>query len=393
MAGGLDQSLPDVFYTHWQAMRIEGSAQVQLHCPPSLLLATLPVSDSVTPYLVVATAAERRQPIATEAQERHTMPAEISFIDGKAEAAFALKPAWWDVGGEYVLDHIPNSEEMLKAAHLDWGVETQPVLNQDGQFIRGYSTTVRTDTGTHLGIMSDSYRVVQNRDAFRFLDSLLMDGVMRYESAGALRGGRSVWVLGRMPSVDTIAEGDDVRRYVLFMTSHDGTGAIHCLPTSVRVVCANTAAMAIRGHRGIRHIGDMDAKLKQAHELLSQADEQFTMFRDKAKLLASCRYSREQANQYIATLLPKPEQEGRSTTIYERKVESIRTAFRGERNQLPSIRGTWWSLYNSVSEAVDHGRFYAFKGNRAESRMTSVLMGPGADLKRQAFDLAVEMAS
>ena len=24
------------------------------------------------------------------------MSAEISFIDGKAEAAFALRPAWWD---------------------------------------------------------------------------------------------------------------------------------------------------------------------------------------------------------------------------------------------------------------------------------------------------------
>jgi len=321
------------------------------------------------------------------------MPAEISFIDGKAEAAFALKPAWWDVQGEYVLDHVPNSGEMIEAAHLDWEVELQPIYDNDGRHIPGFATSIRQDTGLHLGVMSDSYRVVQNRDAFRFLDNLLRDGIMKYESAGALRGGRTVWALARMPSVDQIAEGDQLQRYVLWLNSHDAGGALYAIPTSVRVVCQNTAALAIRGQRGIRHIGDMTAKLDQAHKLLSQADEQFTDFCHKSKLLAKRRYSREQANDYIATLVPKPENEGRSTTIHERKVEAIRTAFRSDRNQLPSIRGTFWSLYNSVSEAVDHGKFYTFKGNRAENKMMSVLMGPGAEFKRKAFDLAYAMAN
>ena len=51
------------------------------------------------------------------------MSSQISFIDGVAEAATALKPAWWDVGGRCVLDHVPDSEEMIKAAHLDWEVK------------------------------------------------------------------------------------------------------------------------------------------------------------------------------------------------------------------------------------------------------------------------------
>lgn len=149
------------------------------------------------------------------------MSADISFLNGNAEAAFALKPAWWDVRNEYVLDHIPNSEEMIRAAHLDWHVDLQPVYNREGQIIPGFATSIRTDTGLHLGIMSDSYRVVQNADAFTFLDGLLKDGIMRYESAGALRGGRTVWALARMPSVDEIAEGDQLNRYVLWLNSHD----------------------------------------------------------------------------------------------------------------------------------------------------------------------------
>ena len=323
------------------------------------------------------------------------MPAQISFRNDKAEAAFALKPAWWDTANEYVLDHVPTSDEMIQAARLDWPVQSQPIYNEQGQVIEGFSTTVRMDTGDHLGVVSDSYRVVQNAEGFQFLDDLLQDGVMSYESAGALRGGRTVWALARMPSVDMIAEGDTVNRYCLWLNSHDGTGAIYAIPTSVRVVCANTAALAIRGQRGIRHIGDMNAKLKQAHYLLSQADHQFSGFRDRGQLLASRRYSRLDAKQFINTLIPESVETGRSLSIRERKVDEVRKTLRNERQNLPSIKGTWWSLYNAVSEAVDHGGFYSFRGSvraRAENRMTSILMGSGADFKRQAFNLAYDMA-
>ena len=326
------------------------------------------------------------------------MAANISFIDGKAEAAFALKPAWWDTANEYTLDHVPNSEEMIKAAHLDWEVEMQPIYDNDGRLIPGHATSIRTDTGLHLGVMSDQYRPIQNKTAFSFLDSLLKDGgIMRFESAGALRGGRTVWALARMPSVDQIAEGDALNRYVLWLNSHDATGALYAIPTNVRVVCSNTARLAIRHQNGIRHIGDMTSKLTAAHKLLSQADKAFTDFRDKAQVLAKRRYSREQANEYVDTLVPVPDTEGRASKIRERKVQAIRDAFASERNQLPSIRGTWWSLYNSVSEAVDHGRFFAFKGDgrtRAENRLQSVVInGPGVDLKQKAFDLALAMAT
>ena len=324
------------------------------------------------------------------------MPANISFVDGKAEAAFALKPAWWDASGEYVLDHVPNSDEMLKAAHLNWNVETQPIYDDDGRRIPGYATTIRSDTGRHLGVMSDSYQVVQNRDAFRFMDDLLRDGIMRYEAAGALRSGRTVWVLARMPSVDMIAEGDDLQRFVLWLNSHDATGALYAIPTSVRVVCANTAALAIRGQRGIRHIGDMTEKLSQAHDLLSQANEQFTNFREQGQVLANRRYSPIDAKQFLTTLLPAPEESGRSLSIRERKVQEIDRALGKERQNLPAIKGTWWSLYNAVSEAVDHGRFYGWRGQgrqRSENRMASVLMGAAADFKQRAFDLALSMAS
>jgi phage/plasmid-like protein (TIGR03299 family) len=151
-----------------------------------------------------------------------------------------------------------------------------------------------------LGVVSDRYKIVQNTDAFNFLDSLLQDGVIRYESAGALKGGRVVWALARMPSQDEIAPGDVSRRYILFSTTHDGSGSVHALPTSVRVVCANTLRIATASDCGFRHTGDVAKKLEFARQYLSQFDEKFTLFRDKARVLAQRHYSPQQSRDFMS---------------------------------------------------------------------------------------------
>ena len=84
--------------------------------------------------------------------------------------------------------------EALTNSHADYKVEKQPIVtltpsildalndeNTDLDTIRGlllentYSNkmaTVRLDKETALGIVSDSYGVVQNEDAFKFIDTL-----------------------------------------------------------------------------------------------------------------------------------------------------------------------------------------------------------------------------
>lgn len=321
------------------------------------------------------------------------MAHEISNRNGTDEAFYALKPAWHGLGT--VLDHAPNSEEAIKAAHLDWRIDREPIKTESGLIVPDTYATVRADDPrTVLGTVSGRYKIVQNREAFAFLDGLLQDGVMKYESAGALRGGCIVWLLARMPSSDEIAEGDITNRYVLFSTSHDGSASIHAVPTSVRVVCANTLRVATASDVGIRHTGDVTGKLEIARQYLSQFDQKFTAFRDHARVLATRQFSRDQAHEYLAGLFPEVKEPGRARSIRDRKVAQIRKNYQSPRQQMPSIKGTWWALLNSVTELIDHGGTYRGKGrDRAENRMLSTVDGAGADLKVKAYKLAVEMAS
>jgi len=329
------------------------------------------------------------------------MAANLSILEnGTIEAATALKPAWWDASGANTLNYVPDSDAMITAAHLGWQVGLHECRDELGNGI-GYYFTRREDTRLTLGAgLSDGYKPVQNAEGFKCLDGLLQDGVMRYESAGALDGGKTVWALARMPSQDYVAEGDALNRYLLWLNSHDGKGGLFCIPTSVRVVCQNTARLAIAGQKGIRHTGDMQSKIREVSLMLSQYDKQFTLFRDKAQKLAARKFDRQAACDYIATLFPEKQADGeplaqRAATIRARRVESVRVAMRAERQKLPSIAGTWWALYNGISEAVDHGGLFTVHGEgkeKAENAMRQKMDGVGADFKTQAFELALAMA-
>ncbi|MCY2966274.1 MAG: DUF932 domain-containing protein [Planctomycetota bacterium] len=317
---------------------------------------------------------------------------------GQIEACFAgngsaVNPAWHNLG-KLIVDAV-TSRDMIQFSGMDWDVGLEELKTESGIVVPDYFATVRKDSGKILGVVGKRYKIVQNRDAFAFLDSLTSSGEMLYESAGVLRGGGTVWCLARLPSVDEIAPGDSSYRYVLFSTSHDGTGAIQAIPTSIRIVCANTLAVAVGSNRGIRHTENVRDRMAEARLILSQYDKSFDLFRDSARKLAETKYSADQAKQYILELFPEVREEGKSQTIRNNKVEQIRAAWRNERNNLPSIKGTWWQLVNAVTETIDHDSTrtsWKRDQHKAENRFQSLFAGAGADMKTRALNLAKQIA-
>jgi len=131
---------------------------------------------------------------------------------------------------------------------------------------------MRTSDNTPLGIVTDRYAIVQNKEAFAFTDELLGHGV-RYETAGSLASGKKVWLLARMENT-TIAE-ENVDPFLVFSNCHDGTGAIRVAITPVRVVCQNTLNLALstaNRHWSCVHKGDIQSKLDEARFTLASAE-------------------------------------------------------------------------------------------------------------------------
>lgn len=98
-------------------------------------------------------------------------------------------PPWHNLGIE--LNHPKTAREAIEIAGLDFTVikkrlEVSTGLNQDTFAI------VRTDTGDILGIVSESYEPIQNRDAFTFFDILIGTGEAIYKTAGTLGCGERI---------------------------------------------------------------------------------------------------------------------------------------------------------------------------------------------------------
>lgn len=81
-----------------------------------------------------------------------------------------------------VIKEAPTSEDAIKLAELDWDVISKPIFDEFGRELRGYKVNQRSSDNKNLGIVTDRYRVVQNREAFAFTDALLGEGV-KYETA------------------------------------------------------------------------------------------------------------------------------------------------------------------------------------------------------------------
>ena len=144
-------------------------------------------------------------------------------MSANVESMFYVREKPWHGLGTRV-DEAPTSIDALVLAGLDWQVNQKNVYTQDGNIIPGYKANIRGTDDSALGIVSDKYKVVQNEDAFQFTDDLLGAGVT-YETAGALQGGRKVWMLAKMPQ-RYIISGDEITPYLVVMNSHDGSSGI-----------------------------------------------------------------------------------------------------------------------------------------------------------------------
>jgi len=339
------------------------------------------------------------------------MSANVQQVGGVSQAFTALTPAWWDRDSEYVADHYLTSDEVWgDKGLLNFEYALKPIYDEKGNDVGGnWRRTVRPDTGVTVGVgMKKNYKIVQPRKAFEWMDSLMNDGVMRYASAGVLGVGGQIWVLGCIPESDADDKAvDKHRKYVLWLDDFTGGSSLLWFPCFTRVVCENTANIA-KGERdterfcGIRHSGDVDAKLAAARKAIIEAEQAFLRYNADCRTLLDHTYSPAQASEFIETLVPTPVDgdgnpvEGRSATIRERKVEAIRQGMRHPSNQQGDMKGTYWQLYNAVTFAVDHGNVFAFRGQegsdkRRKNRWVSLMTGDGAKLKAKALDTALAM--
>ena len=258
---------------------------------------------------------------------------------------------------------------------------------------KGFKATLREDTGDVLGIVSDEYEVVDNRDAFRFLDALI-GSELHFETAGSLWGGRRVWCLARLPGHVELG-GDLSATYIYVANSHDGSMAVTAAVTPIRVVCANTLGAALRqAEHGasaqrtfrFRHTGNLQTKFAEARQVLGMTIDYQRQFKALADRLALQPFSEAALEHRVLRYLWVVDDDTgpRARANRERAIERVLAIYRG-RGAAGDTTGnsprSKWTAFNAIAEHLDYGRRYTTRTSQVQRSFEDT------SVKQRASDL------
>jgi phage/plasmid-like protein (TIGR03299 family) len=283
-----------------------------------------------------------------------------TFADGTASVFSNREPMWHKLGT--TTDKALTVEEALATAQMDWLVEKAPlqvVYNGEVVPVKDKFATVRQHSKkAHpdvLGVVGDRYEVVQNHEAFEILNDIVDQSGAVFETAGALAGGKRVFVSMELPKHVEFSNGDTAGLYLLATNSHDGRTACQIAVTPIRVVCQNTLTMAVRAARSsfsIRHTKNASRRIEEARAALGLTFTYIDAFQMEVERLISEEFTKREFERLIADVFPAVNEDNTLAV----KNAGERTAALLDLWDAPTqanSRGTKWAAYNSVVEYLD----------------------------------------
>ncbi|OTG87376.1 DUF932 domain-containing protein [Acinetobacter sp. ANC 3813] len=338
------------------------------------------------------------------------------------QMAYVGQTPWHGLGNR--LTHNQPIEVWAQQAGMDWRIESSNVSymvqNERGQSIimpyEEQRVLYRSDTHAPLSVVSQRYQEVQPKEILEFYRDLTEQSGFELETAGVLKGGKKFWALARTGQ-STALKGKDVSNgYILLATACDGTLATTAQFTSIRVVCNNTLAIALKGQSSsagvvkVPHSTRFDAdKIKQQlgisvrtwdehmYEMKQLSQRKVTQGEAAAYFDAvfnntsfGSQDQEENIIQFYRNVASQANPATNKTEPNARAMSKAMNMFNGQGRgaDLASAKDTAYGLLCSITEFVDHER----RAMSQDHRLDSAWFGAGAGLKQRGLELALRLA-
>jgi phage/plasmid-like protein (TIGR03299 family) len=316
--------------------------------------------------------------------------------------AWAHQVPWHGLGNR-VEDSV-TVDEMLLAAGLDWSVDQHDCwADINGSRISvGRKALVRSSDSKILTVTGPGWKPLQNAEALGFFREYAEAGGATLETAGSLRGGKIVWGLARVATGFTINSNDHVKGYILLVSPHEVGKSITVRTTSVRVVCANTLAMAggVAGKNAeYRQSHIMDFDVEAAKATVELVKTQIAQMAINAETLSQMQMSDYDTVRFLAKFFQPMTKEEEAVASEEQRTASL-LADPTLRN--PALEGTlWavkkapgatpgnaWGVLNGVTYWTDH-----MAGRSSDARLFNSWLGDLSRKKSAVANGLLEMAA
>ena len=341
------------------------------------------------------------------------------------QMAYVGETPWHGLGNQ--LSQNQPIEIWAQQAGMDWRIESSNVSymaqNERGQSIimpyEEQRVLYRSDTYAPLSVVSQRFLEVQPREILEFYRDLTEQSGFELETAGVLKGGKKFWALARTGQSSALKGKDVSKGYILLATACDGTLATTAQFTSIRVVCNNTLAIALRGQNSsagvvkVPHSTKFDAdKVKQQLGISVRVWDEHMY---EMKQLTQRKVTQSEAAAFFDavfnnTSMSVTDQEDNIIQFYrnvatqaaqvnakeksEPNAKAMTKAMdmfngQGRGATLASSKDTAYGLLCSITEFIDHER----RAMSTDHRLDSVWFGVGAAIKQRGLEQALRMVS
>lgn len=342
------------------------------------------------------------------------------------QMAYVGETPWHGLGNQLTPDQ--PIEVWAQQAGMDWRIESSNVSymaqNEKGQSIimpfEEQRVLYRSDTHAPLSVVSQRFQEVQPSSILEFYRDLTEQSGFELETAGVLKGGKKFWALAKTGQTAALKGKDVSNGYILLATACDGTLATTAQFTSIRVVCNNTLAIALKGQNSagvvkVPHSTRFDAeKVKQQ---LGVSVRTWDEHMYEMKQLSQRKVTQQEAAAYFDavfnnTNLSIAEQDESIIQFYRnaampnqiissrsdsktepngRAMSKVMTMFNGQGRgaELSSAKDTAYGLLCAITEFCDHER----RAMSIDHRLDSAWFGTGAAIKQRAVEQALRMVA
>lgn len=295
-----------------------------------------------------------------------------------AEQIFIDRTTTWHAIGKDVQE-CKSMEQVLRASGLDYEVTKKPVFTSvvDGGTLVEVPNRFMTvnSKGKIYDVVSDKFQLVQNREAFEFVD--YMGDELSFEKAGETENGM-VYIIGKLPSVNIL--GDEFTPHVIFRNGFSGKIKITAAICPLRLVCQNQFNFAFKDAQNmvsIRHVGNAEAKLQEARDVLKLSADYMQELNAMAEQYVGIKLTPTQVDKVLDQMFPIVDRESMNPFKLH-QLEDARTKFRNAYNadDNGNFRGTGWGLINAYTDFITHKPAVGKSETRNEGKFMMVSFHP-----------------
>ena len=265
-------------------------------------------------------------------------------------ATTLTREASWNKVGTSIRE-ANSVKEALQISGLDYEVVKAPIYLSNGSRIKDQFATKIKGTDKVFGIAGKDYTIVQNEEAFSFVDGIISEG-LTFEKAGETS--YMNYIIASLPEQYILDDG--FKPYIIFQNSHAGATTLKAAICPLRIVCQNQFTAAFKNSENkisLRHSSSIHEKMEEAQHILQFTANYMNDFNNQAIKMATTKISEDKVKEIVDQyFLVDDNASTRKVNSNEEKKVILLNAYNAEDNQ--NFRGTAWGMVNAFSDYITH---------------------------------------